>query len=137
MGLYLCVFEGEKEVDGVEVGSYSDFDLFRDAVIATLEKGSAGSVCPTLINHSDCDGEWSASEAANLVSELNLIEKALKDLPPAEFNSPWKAEVAKTFGIKPDNLLQCFFDVDGEPLIDRLRELARLSQRLNSPILFQ
>ena len=49
----------------------------------------------------------------------------------------WKAEVAKMFGIKPANFSDCFFDVDGEPLVQRLIGLARLSQERNLPILFQ
>lgn len=137
MSLYLCVFKGDKEIEGVEVGLYSDFNFFRDAVIAVVEQGQVGSVCPMLINHSDSDGEWSAAEAAALLSELSVIEKALSEKPPVEFNSPWKNEVAKTFGIKPTNLLDCFFDIDGEPLIARLRDLANASIKNESPILFQ
>jgi hypothetical protein len=137
MGLYLCVFKDDKEIEGVEVGSYADFNFFRDAVVATVEEGHAGSVCPVLINHSDCDGEWSASDASALLTELNVIEKVLSEHPPVEFNSPWKKEVAKTLGIKPQNLLHCFFDVDGEPLVGRLRELAEASMQAKSPILFQ
>lgn len=90
-----------------------------------------------LVNHSDSDGEWSVSEAAALLSELKVIEAALSKQPPVEYNSPWKKEVAKTFGIKPKNLLDCFFDVDGEQLIARLRELADASIENKSPILFQ
>ncbi|OFZ70710.1 MAG: hypothetical protein A2Z01_01375 [Betaproteobacteria bacterium RBG_16_58_11] len=137
MSLYICVFKGDKEIEGVEVGLYADFNFLRDAVIATVEQGQAGSVCPVLVNHSDSDGEWSVSEAAALLSELKVIEAALSKQPPVEYNSPWKKEVAKTFGIKPKNLLDCFFDVDGEQLIARLRELADASIENKSPILFQ
>jgi len=47
------------------------------------------------------------------------------------------AEVAKTFGINPKSLLECFFDVDGEPLLERILELTKLSQEQKLPILFQ
>ena len=137
MGLYLCVFEEDEEVEGVEVGSYADFNFFRDAVTATLEKGLAGSVCPTLVNHHDCDGSWSPTEAAALLEELRLAEEALVQYPPVEFNSPWKEQVARTFGIVPKNLADCFFDVDGESLIARLCELAKISIGREAPILFQ
>jgi hypothetical protein len=137
MGLYLCVFKGDEEIEGVEVGSYADFNFFRDAVVATVERGQAGNVCPVLINHSDSDGSWSPDEAATLLSELKLIEKTLNEHPPGEFNSPWKKEVAKTFGITPKSLLDCFFDVDGEPLVARLRELAQVSVSNHTQILFQ
>lgn len=137
MGLYLCVFKEDEEIEGVEVGSYADFNFFRDAVVATVEKGQSGSVCPVLLTHNDCDGSWSAAEAAALLSELRVIEKVLNDQPPVEFNSSWKKEVAKTFGIAQKSLLDCFFDVDGEPLVARLCELAEVSVGNGVPILFQ
>jgi len=137
MSLYLCVFKDDKEIEGVEVGLYSDFNFFREAVIAAVEQGQVGSVCPVLVNHSDGDGEWSVAEAAALLSELKVIEKAFDQQPPVEFNSPWKKEVAKTFGIKTKSLSDCFFDVDGEPLIVRLRDLANASIESQSPIFFQ
>lgn len=42
MGLYLCVFEGDDELDGVEVGSYADFGAFRSAVATHVEGGIEG-----------------------------------------------------------------------------------------------
>jgi hypothetical protein len=35
------------------------------------------------------------------------------------------------------NLLETFFDVDGEPLLDRLIGLCRVASSRNLPILFQ
>jgi hypothetical protein len=72
MGLYLCVFDesSESELEGVEVGGYSDYNLFRSAVTELLENGRAGSVYPTLVLHSDCDGEWSSVECSTLRREL-------------------------------------------------------------------
>lgn len=136
MGLYLTIFDGEDELDGVEVGSYSDFGVFRDTVVRQLEPGKAGSKYPTLILHSDCDGQWSPSEAVELEKELEDIGKNFRQLPPAAL-SGWQAQVAKTFGIQIKSLYDCFFDVDGEPLLERLINLAKLSQRRNLPILFQ
>lgn len=137
MGLYLCVFSDDDEIEGVEVGAYSDFNFFRDAITATVEKGVAGSVCPVLINHSDCDGQWSVDDANNLLLELKTVEAYLRQCPPVELNSQWKIDVAKTFGIKVNSLFDCFFDVDGEPLIERLRDLVEASIANNSPIIFQ
>lgn len=136
MGLYLAVFDGDKELDGVEVGAYVDFAAFRDAVAAHLECGHAGSRFPTLIFHSDCDGEWSPDEAAALEVELQSIAQEFAELPPVALVG-WKAEVAKTFGLKAVSLGDCFFDVDGEPLLERLVGLARLSKGRKLPILFQ
>ena len=49
----------------------------------------------------------------------------------------WKVEVTKLLGLHFRTLRDCFFDVDGESLIDRLRDLAKLAQKINRPILFQ
>ena len=137
MGLYLAVFDGEDEVGGVEVGSYADFGAFRNAVVANVEDGMAGSRCPTLILHSDCGGQWTPEEASKLELELGEVGARFKELPPAPFNSDWQRQVAKELGIVPQSLYECFFDVDGEPLLSRLISLARLSKERNLPILFQ
>jgi len=137
MGLYLAVFDGDEELDGVEVGSYDDFSWFRNTVVDLLESGVAGARFPTLILHSDCDGQWSRSEAAALEVELSEISQEFKALPSITYNSSWQCEAASMFGIKATNLHDCFFDVDGEPLLDRLISLARMSQDRNLPILFQ
>jgi len=137
VGLYLTIFDGDQEVEGVEIGSYDDFSFFRNAIVRWLEGGVAGSRFPTLIMHSDCDGEWSSPDAKILESELIEIAQAFKEMPPVEFNSKWQLEVARSFGIVPTSLFDCFFDVDGEPLLERLILLARLSQQRGLPILFQ
>ena len=137
MGLYLCVFDDGDELAGVEVGSYADFNFFRDAVVVTVEKSNTGVLCPTLNTHSDCDGEWTTEEAHRLLAELALIADVMRQYPPVELNSEWKKEVAKTFGISPKTLLDCFFDIDGEPLIERLSQLAQASISSKQPILFQ
>jgi hypothetical protein len=137
MGLYLCIFDGDEEVDGVEVGPYADFGTFRDCIVRELEGGSAGSKLPTLILHSDCDGEWSPSEAGELEKELISIGNEFRRLPPIPIGSDWKKQVVKNIGLRTNNLYDCFFDVDGEPLLERLIGLAKLSQARNLPILFQ
>jgi hypothetical protein len=43
MGLYLCIFDGNEDVDGVEVGPYADFNALRDYIIQEIEGGEAGS----------------------------------------------------------------------------------------------
>ena len=137
MGLYLAVFDDATELDGVEVGTYADFSAFRNAVVQTLEGGTAGAQFPTLILHSDCDGQWSPSEAAALEKELEIISTRFRELPPTALSSEWQKQAAKTFGNQPQNLYDCFFDVDGESLLERLIGLTKLSQVKNLPILFQ
>ncbi len=137
MGLYLTIFDGDEELDGVEVGSYADFEAFRDCVTAVAENGARGSVCPVLINHSDCDGWWSPEDAAALLKELQIVETRFRSAPPVELNSDWKQEVARTRGLKLKTLCDCFFDVDGESLVARIRGLAQRSIMHNVRILFQ
>ena len=137
MGLYLCVFsQSGDELEGVEVGHYDDFGVFRDAVSDVIEKRSS-TPCPVLINHSDCDGEWTSCEANELLVELIRIDEIMRQYPPIEFNSEWKRDVARTYGIRPKTLHDCFFDVDGESLLERLQQLVKVSINTNQPILFQ
>jgi hypothetical protein len=72
-----------------------------------------------------------------LEMELGVISKQFRELPPIPLTSDCRKQVAKTFGIQINSLYDCFFDVDGESLLERLIGLARLSQAKNLPILFQ
>jgi len=137
VGLYIAVFQGDEELEGVEVGSYQDFGDFRDAVCTIVENGDLGSVCPTLMLHEDSDGSWEPDEARMLLAELDVIERVFQSQAPIELNSQWKQEVADELGLKPSNLLQCFFDVDGISLVSRLRQIAALAVARGVPILFQ
>lgn len=138
MGLYLTIFDGDDEVDGVEVGRYEDFHAFRHNVTELLEGNDLGSRFPTLIMHSDCDGEWTPEESAQLIDELGVIDESFKQMPAKpELMDGWKSDVARTFCLEINTLNDCFFDVDGEPLIERLIDLARLSIEKKKPILFQ
>ena len=69
MSLYLCIFDEEEELDGVDVGAYSDFGYFRNTIVRELERGKAGSRFPMLILHPDCDGEWTIADCVKLESE--------------------------------------------------------------------
>ncbi|NOU29357.1 MAG: hypothetical protein HOO96_15755 [Polyangiaceae bacterium] len=137
MGLYLCIFDEDEEVFGVEVGFYADFAHLRDAVARSLEDGDLGDRFPVLMLHSDCDGEWSPHDAARLAVELDEIERAFTELPPRPLESEWKLQVAKSLGLRPANLGECFFDIDGEPLLLRLKALCKISVEWSLPILFQ
>jgi hypothetical protein len=137
MGLYLCIFDDDDEVDGVEVGSYADFERFRSTVTGYLEGGKAGARFPTLILHSDCDGEWSPADCETLDKELTVIAIELKRLPPTGVQSDWQRQVAKSLGLKPTSLFDSFVDVDGEPLVDRLQRLCRIAIEHGTPIVFQ
>jgi hypothetical protein len=137
MSLYLCVFRGETEVEGVEVGSYADFSSFRQSVCAELEDGQPGCRFPTLMLHSDCDGEWDLDACMKLRAELTEISEAFKTLPPEPYPSTWQRDLAKSLGMSPMSLHDSFIDVDGEPLIERLLTLCQVALAQGEPILFQ
>lgn len=137
MSLYLAIFEGESEVAGVEVGPYADFDAFRRAVAAELEGGAPGSRFPALMLHSDCEGEWSLGDCARLLEELATLAREMERLPARPYPSEWQAKAAGAFGREPRSAAECFVDVDGQPLLARLHELARLALDRGRPILFQ
>ena len=136
-GLYLCIFEEDGELDGVKVGPYVEFRNFRDTVVQERESGELGARFPTLILHSDCDGQWSPDEARTLEQELIVIGEELRGRPPISIGSSWGKEVVKRFGLRPDTLYDCFFDVDGEPLVERLVNLVKINQMNQLPIIFQ
>lgn len=85
---------------------------------------------PVLMEHSDCDGEWSVAEASVLLQELEQIsgEFAKQAAPPFPANS-WQAQIADEFGLVPTSLADSFIDVDGEPLLASLQKLAEASIR--------
>ncbi|TPQ45550.1 hypothetical protein C2U72_26605 [Prosthecomicrobium hirschii] len=137
MSLYLTIFDGEDEQSGVEVGPYSDFHDFRLAVEKFVEGGNWGSACPTLMLRSDCDGQWTPAESTVLLVELARIAERFHALPSEPITTAWKRACVETFGLKIGTLYDCFFDIDGEPLIERLQGLAQQSVDRNLPILFQ
>jgi hypothetical protein len=137
MGLYLCIFKNDEEIDGVEVGGYADFNALRDYITQKLESGEMGSRFPILILHSDCDGEWSPSECEKLSAELTTIAAELKALPAIPFVSEWQRSVARSIGLVQQNAFESFIDVDGEFIISRLQNLVDCSRKHGLPILFQ
>ena len=137
MGLYLCIFENDQDVDGVEIGPYADFNALRDYVVREFERGTAGSRFPTLILHSDCDGEWAVGDCEKLRDELSQIASLMKGFPRVGFVSDWQKAVAKSIGLEPQNAFESFIDVDGEFLVGRLQLLVDNALKRKLPISFQ
>jgi hypothetical protein len=138
MSLYLCVFASDDiddEIDGIDVGSYQDFHALRQYVSDHVENGQWGSRFPVLMSHPDSEGEWTSKEAELLVRELDAIQEIFTHLPPENFDG-WRADAIRNNG-KPDCLADCFVDVDGEPLLERMSALAQLAVDRNRPISFQ
>ena len=130
MSLYLAIFDGDEEVDGWALGHYSDFGYFRDAVAVRMR-----DECPTLMLHSDCDGEWTVEELPALRAELTAIGRAFERLPPEQPVGAFEHTANQRRGAR--NLLECFHNVDGENLIAAMIALCDEGMRRGLPILLQ
>ena len=86
---------------------------------------------------SDSDGEWSVADCKKLQVELDEIAVALRVRRAVAFTSDWQRDVAKSIGLKPQNALESFIDVDGEFLLERLQSLVKDALARQLPILFQ
>ena len=137
MALYFCVFDGDQELDGVDVGSYEDYSWFLSTVTTELENLRPGLRYPTLVLHPECDGAWDSKDCRELEAELADIEQRGRSLPPVPFRSAWQSAVALEVGLVCRNLADCFIDVNGESLLARLRGLARLAAERGFPLLMQ
>ena len=137
MGLCLYVFgpagdddDEPEEIAECDVGHYSDFGCFRDAVARQL----AGRRFPTLMSHSDCDGEWTLSEIPVLERELREIGAEFKKLPPLEPQGAFEHTAEYRVGAK--SLYDCFHNVNGENLFEALLELCQVAREHKRPITF-
>ncbi|WJS95655.1 immunity 70 family protein [Flavobacterium johnsoniae] len=138
MGLYLAIFKKEEEINGLEVGSYEYFGIFRDCIFELIENnGNWGSTCPTIMNHSDCDGKFEPKECKEMISELKKIKEVFQKQNSNHKVIDQKKELIDLYQIKPLNLYDCFIDVDGENLIDRLIELCEDAIDNDLDIIFQ
>ena len=54
-----------------------------------------------------------------------------------EFTSEWQKTVAKDIGLVPKNAFESFIDIDGEFLVERLKNLTDKAMKHSQPILFQ
>ena len=132
MGLYLCVFteDGDDEHAASDVGSYSDFGAFRDAVARHLNAADF----PVLMLHSDCDGEWAVGELPALIRELDVIAAAFERLPPQSWVPATHSKVSAAPGVR--TLGDCHVDLYGQRLVDAIRHLARTGMEHGRPISF-
>jgi len=119
------------------VVSYDDFYTLRTTVCERLKRGTWGSRYPTLMGHSDSHGVWSPEDAERLTAELVDVRNAFASLSSMGVIGEWQAEAAKNLRLIRANLADCFVDVDGEPLLDRLIALARTSVAGSRPIWFE
>jgi hypothetical protein len=111
VSLYLCIFSGNVEVAGVDVGAYSDFGEFRDRVAQGAEHGAWGSLFPVLMNQPDDEGDWAVEDLVALDAELAALAHR-RDLDQ-------------------------FRDSEERPLVGSLLALCDAALRVGEPILFQ
>lgn len=136
MGLCLYVFDHTDDEDEPEelawcdVGHYSDFGCFRDTIARNVPVGS----CPTLMTHSDSDGEWTLEQVALLERELKMVAEVFQSVPAEELQGGFKHAAEYRVGAR--TLYECFHDVDGENLFEALLELCRVARENNRPITF-
>lgn len=137
MGLCLHVFgpdrgDGEEpeEIAECDVGHYSDYHCFREAITRHLDARQY----PLLMEHSDCDGEWPLAEIPSLEQELQKIGRAFQKLPPEEPQGAFEHTAEYREGAK--SLYDCFHNVDGENLFEALLGLCATAQEHKRPITF-
>lgn len=137
MGLCLYVLGSDpgeaqepEEIAECNVGHYSDFACFRNTIARYLD----ATRYPTLMDHSDCDGEWALAEIPALERELREIGDAFRGLPPEE---PFGAfEHTAEHRDAAESLYDCFHDVDGENLFEVLLDLCAVARSHSRPITF-
>lgn len=137
MGLCLHVFdrdfgdgEDPEELGECDVGHYSDFGYFRD----TVARHVGADRCPVLMQHSDCDDEWTLGQIPLLERELRDIGKRFQELPPEEPLGAFEHTAEHRVGAK--SLYECFHNVDGENLFEALLDLCALAAERKRPITF-
>jgi hypothetical protein len=134
VGLVLCILDEDGEdVAGFQVGHYSDFGCFRDTIARHIP--DAASLYPLLMQHSDCDGEWSVDDLPRLDRELDAIGERFKSLPPEEPENAFEHVAHCREGAS--SLYDCFHNVDEENLFEALRQLCREGIELKRAISFQ
>ena len=131
MSLYLAVFSEEgEEIDGFQVGTYSDYGRFIDTVKANVKL----EVCKLLTEHHDSDGFWTTDECNLLINELEQIKNTLSALPPSRIDFDWATDFDYKIGRNLDESLQ---NVDEEPMTSALIDLCKIAVRNNAKLHFQ
>jgi len=137
MGLCLHVFgpdtddrEEPQEIAECDVGHYSDFGCLRRTIAQHLDSRQY----PTLLEHSDCDGEWTVAEIPPLERELREIGRAFKKLPPEEPQGAFEYTTEYRAGAR--SLYDCFHNVSGENLFKALLGLCTVAREHKRPITF-
>jgi hypothetical protein len=136
MGLRLHVFglpaddDEPEEIAECDVGHYNDFGYFRDTIARHMDSKRF----PILMDHSDCDGEWTLVEIPGLEKELLEIGAAFRTLPPQEPQGAFEHTAEYRTGAS--TLYDCFHNVDGENLFEAILDLCATAKVNKRPITF-
>jgi Immunity protein 70 len=137
MGLSLHVFgpaesddDDPEEIAECDIGHYSDFGCFRGTIAAHMD----AKRFPTLMEHSDSDGEWTLAEIPMLERELQEIGSAFRKLPPQEPKGAFEHTEEYREGAK--SLYDCFHNVDGENLFEAILDLCAVARQHKRPLTF-
>src|SRR5258707_15025732 len=116
MGLYLCIFteDQEDELGACDVGHYSDFGCFRDAIARKMRAADF----PVLMTHSDCDGGGTVEQLPALVRGLETIAARFRTLPPEEPQGAVQHAAGSRRGAP--SLYDCFHGGNGGDLFEPL-----------------
>jgi hypothetical protein len=133
MGLYLCILteDQEDEVGACDIGHYSDFGCFREAIARHMRSEDF----PVLMTHSDCEGEWTVEQLPRLKGELETIGAKFRTLPPEELQDAF--EHTEEYRASAASLYDCFHEVSGENLFEALITLCDQGISAQRPITFQ
>jgi hypothetical protein len=138
MSLWFCIFDedGDEISGGSHFGRYSDFGCFR----YTIAKHLRADDFPTLMYHSDCDGEWGVAELPQLRRELQTIAEVFRSLPPEEPQDAFGRaafEFAAEYRAEAQTLYDCFHNCDGDNIFELLIDLCDRGIQAQRPILFR
>ncbi|MFM9959015.1 MAG: Imm70 family immunity protein [Phycisphaerales bacterium] len=137
MGLCLHVFSDDfddendpEEIAECDIGPYSDFGCFRNTIAAHLDARRY----PTLMEHSDCEGEWTLASIPTLERELREIGERFKKLPAKLPEGAFEHTAEDRVGAR--SLYECFHSVNGENLFEAILELCAVAKEHRRPITF-
>ena len=138
-GLYLCLLDEDLEIDygGIEVGSWKQFQKYRDAIHLRIEKRflrktPVGERFPLFLTR--MSGGWRAEELAELKEELEeILVKASSKAADPSIVPEYASRVRSRFRA----LHHCFVDTQVEPLLEKLIALCNLGIEKKLPMVMQ
>jgi hypothetical protein len=129
--MYLCIRGDDgQELAGFEIGSYADFECFREVILRHIP--DALEHFPLLMQHSECDGEWSTDELEALKDELAEISRRFRLLPAEHLHDAF--EETAHCREHAHTLYDCFHNLDEENLFEALDNLCDQAIDMDRPI---